>query len=59
MRTPAMISATTEPQRWKHFVYFFFSLCIYFLHHNHLSPNTIPYIPPTTLKTPFKSQSKS
>ena len=27
------------------FVHFFFQHCIYFLHHNHLSPNTIPYIP--------------
>ena len=59
MRTPAMISVTTEPQRRKHFIYFFFTHCIYFSHHNHLTANTIPYIPPTTLKTPFKSQSKT
>ena len=42
-----------------YFIHFFFQPSIYFLHHNHLSPTTIPYIPHPTLKTPFKSQSKS
>ena len=42
-----------------HFIHFFFQHCIYFFHHNYHPISTISPTSNPTLKTSFKSQSKS